>query len=97
MNDEVESHTKLKQRQSQSEIDSRASALRRKQIQSYERFIAPLFRFWDEGLAMLPHVRNVIPESDKSNFDKLVKNFRTSGSELSVFLKNIRLQLVKNK
>jgi hypothetical protein len=84
-----------KKRIQEAEVLALDAARKRKQVKDYEKFIAPFFNLWDSGLEALPHARNFIPEGDRAIFDKLVSNFRQSGSDLSVFLRSLRLRMMK--
>jgi hypothetical protein len=70
---------------------------KRKQLKEYERFIAPFFDLWDRSLEALPHARSFIPESDRVVFDKLVRDFKQAGTDLNVFLRALRLRMLKGK
>ena len=88
---ETEESKKLAQRKAFEESQ------RRGQLKTFERLAQPFFRFCDGGLDALLGMQNLMTDSDKTMFEKLVRDVRESSANLNTFLRSVRLRMQKGK
>lgn len=70
---------------------------KKRQTQEFERLVGPFFRFWEDGTNVLARLRNLMQQEDKQHFDKLLKDFKASGTNLYTFLRDARSRTQKGK
>lgn len=66
-----------------------------RQLKAFEFAISPFVKFWDEGFQTLLNSRVQLDGEDEKLLAHFMKEFKTSGTNLSVFLRGIRLKMIK--